>query len=175
MAGIERWLPVVGWEGYYEVSDLGRVKSLARTVPDSRQGSKRVRERFLKPSKDPYPKVVLSKFNERNECTVHQLVLKAFVGPRPDSMEARHLNGNSKDASLANLTYGTKVQNQGDRVPHETHCRGEKSVNAKLMVTDVLKIRNPGWRLNIQETADLFGVSHTAVWAVKNRRTWKWL
>lgn len=172
---MERWLPVVGFEGLYEVSDFGRVRSLERTVPDRRQGSKRIRERLLKLSKDHYPKVVLSKFNERHEWNVHQLVLETFIEIRPDGMEARHLNGNSKDASLTNLIYGTKVQNQGDRVQHGTHDRGERSVNAKLKVSDVIKIRNPDWRLNIQETADLLGVSHTAVWAVKNRRTWKWL
>lgn len=175
MAVTERWLPVIGWEGYYEVSDLGRVKSLARTIPDSLVGSKRLKERILKPTGALYLQVKLARFGQKHQRRVHWLVLESFVGPRPDGMEGRHLDGNPKNAALSNLEYGTPSQNQRDRIDHGTDDRGERSVSAKLTASDVLKIRELRGVLSQQSIALRFGVSRALVRAVLDRRQWSWL
>ena len=131
----EEWRPVVGYEGRYEVSSLGRVKSLPRCV-----GRKDGSGQFLKgrlmvltphASKSPYPTVALCKNGVQRQHTVHRLVLEAFVGPCPPGMEACHNDGNHADSSLANLRWDTHLENHRDSVEHgtayvtpqATHCK----------------------------------------------------
>jgi hypothetical protein len=113
----ERWAEIPGHEGY-QVSDLGRVKSLPRTqvrrngIPLRREG------KLLKPVMvRGYGHVSLA----RRTSKIHQLVLAAFVGPMPDGMVTRHLNGQACDNRLCNLTYGTQSENNLDSVRHGTH------------------------------------------------------
>lgn len=115
----ETWRSAVGYVGYYEISDLGRVRSLART---DRNGQWRA-ERFLKQSVTPkgYLKVDLSVDGVARAFRVHRLVLAAFVGPPPEGMEARHLDGNPQHNALSNLRWGTASENNRDRVTHGTH------------------------------------------------------
>src|SRR5947207_9146057 len=85
----ERWLPIVGYEGFYEVSDLGWVRSLDRLVggpqgPASRIFPGRILKQYTqKPPRD-YPSVNLSRESVPTVCPVHRLVLEAFAGPCPD-------------------------------------------------------------------------------------------
>lgn len=127
----ECWLPVPGWEGLYEVSDLGRVRSLPRrgTHKNRLYGGK-----LLKPSVNAYGYYVVGLCRDRTMLLrfVHRLVLSAFAGPCPDGMEARHGPGGSLDNRLANLCWGTPSDNQMDRVRDGTTNRGERSANAKL-------------------------------------------
>lgn len=117
----ERWLPIPGWHGFYEVSDQGRVRSVARVVPRA-STPQLVRERVLKspPASHGYPRVNLCHEGKYVQRTVHSLVLEAFVGPRPHGMEILHGNGVCTDARLANLRYGTSAENKADTVRHET-------------------------------------------------------
>lgn len=59
----------------------------------------------------------------RSDRYVHHLVLETFVGPRPEGMEARHLNGDYSDNRLQNLAWGTKAQNMQDRIKHHPDCQ----------------------------------------------------
>lgn len=116
----ETWKPVAGYEGLYEVSDQGRVKSLrlGRLMkPQLATGQKR---RF---------KLLLVNGSSKKNVFVHTLVLEAFVGARPQGTECRHLNDDATDNSLENLVWGTRSENLADRVrngilrPHKTHCK----------------------------------------------------
>lgn len=134
----ERWLPVVGWEGWYEVSDLGRVRRVAPS-----RGRKPV-DGVLKLTigYTGYPQVCLTCPGRKQRAhKVHNLVLAAFVGPRPHGMEARHLNGDPLDAGLTNLAWGTPTENQADKILHGTTNRGERNGHAKLTAADVLEMR----------------------------------
>lgn len=116
----ETWKPVVGYEGLYEVSDQGRVRSLRRSGTTGRvltQWQNRGRVYLL---------VRLSRNNQRKIKTVHSLVLAAFVGPRPARMEIRHLNGDATDNRLANLAYGTSLENSTDQRAHGTNVNANK-------------------------------------------------
>lgn len=125
----EFWRPVTGHECYYEVSDLGSVRSVDRLVVQA-NGKKRwfpgvgLRSRV---QNNGYLAVGL-KCGGSTWCrSVHRLVLEAFVGPCPDGMEVRHLNGNKTDNRLENLRYGTRYENMRDQVAHGTHRQSQKT------------------------------------------------
>jgi hypothetical protein len=75
----------------------------------------------------------------RDDRYIHHLVLETFVGPRPEGMEARHLNGDYSDNRLRNLTWGTKSENMKDRIKHHPRCkRCDKPLKGRnlMMVTN---------------------------------------
>jgi hypothetical protein len=119
----ERWLPVPGYEGLYEVSDQGRVRSLDRRVATAR-GDRITRGQVLKPSPSRgYQIVPLSKKGVARRTSVHLIVLAAFVGPRPSGLECCHGNGVRSDNRLENLRWDTRSENQRDAVRHGTNSR----------------------------------------------------
>ena len=94
----ERWKPVVGWEGFYEVSDWGRVR---RIVGQHRSGG--------------YPAVTLSiPGRPTKRIRVHLLVLEAFKGPRPYRCEALHGNDIAYDNRAVYLRWGSRRENLAD-------------------------------------------------------------
>jgi len=105
----ERWLPVPGYEGRYEVSDLGRVR-----------GQRGHRKPWIAGKGYLYLSLHRGRGTRKN-FTIHQLVLLAFVGPRRLDQECRHLDGNKLNNRLANLAWGTASENELDKVRHGTH------------------------------------------------------
>jgi hypothetical protein len=116
----EHWLPVADYHGLYEVSSCGRVWSVPRLNATGRM----LRHA---PDKNGYPHVGLHRNGEQQQHAVHRLVLDAFVGPLPPGMETRHLDGNSGNACLDNLIYGTRSENILDEVRHGTHHEARKT------------------------------------------------
>jgi hypothetical protein len=123
MEHIERWKPVVGFEGLYEVSDMGRVRSVARVVPHKTSGHLTIPERILIGSRRAqmkYPMVNLWAGNKQHAKYVHALVLEAFVGPRPQKHDVCHFDGSKDNNRLSNLRWGTRKENMQDAVRHGT-------------------------------------------------------
>jgi hypothetical protein len=170
----ERWLPVVGWEGLYDVSSLSRVRSLPRPTARGVRGGKILSPRTGRDSRG-YPMVTLARDGTRITSTVHRLVAAAFIGPCPEGQEVRHGPGGKLDASLANLCYGTRAQNIQDRVRDGQDCRGERHYGAKFTWAIVAGIKR---RVAAgEEQAALareFDVTATAIWGVVNGRTWRY-
>lgn len=135
-----QWAPIPGFEGRYEASDTGLIRSLDRVIEarhgsrgrpgESVPGTRRIKGRVLKPGRigtSDHRHVVL---DGRADRTVHSLVLETFVGPRPPGMEARHVNDDPTDNRLENLCWGTRSENSHDAIRNErhfhaglTHCR----------------------------------------------------
>lgn len=124
MADVEKWLPAVGWEGFYEISSAGRVRSLPR------RGTPGV---VLKPAAmKPYGHLHVDLWARggHETRTVHSLVAEAFIGQRPDGHEVRHLDGDAANNRWPdNIAYGTSSENGYDVVRHgrnhnanKTHC-----------------------------------------------------
>lgn len=89
----EEWRPVVGWEGEYEVSNLGRVR--------------KVNGELLKQHRSKYLRVVLGPRKTRKFYLVHRLVAQAFI-PNPDGRETvNHINGDGNDNTVTNLEWAT--------------------------------------------------------------------
>lgn len=125
----EQWLPVLDWEGFYEVSDQGRVRSLDRTIIRSDGKVKRFRGKFLAPQDDGkgYPQVSLSRNAKPRTYHIHRLVLDAFVGPRPEGKETCHGNDVSDDNLLENLRWDYHPANQREMVANGHHYNANKT------------------------------------------------
>ena len=166
----ETWKPVVGWEGFYEVSDAGRVRRVVE-IPKYRRG------KILSPVIGPkgYLQVTLSNGHLGN-FKIHCLVLEAFVGPRPKGAVTRHLDGDPGNSRLANLTWGTRSENEQDKVLHGTSSRGTGNWAAKLNSRHVLKIcKMIDHGANLRDIATSFGVHPSTIADIKHGRTWDWL
>lgn len=176
----ELWLPVVGWEGLYEVSDLGRVKSLDRTVTQRNGVVVRVRERILKPGTDThgYLMVCIRKNGAQKTRLVHILVAEAFIGPRPDGLEVRHGESGKSDNSLANLCYGTPKQNGEDRIRDGNSNRGETNGKNRLTAEQVREARRlvaTGPHGTLTRLAKEWGLTQQALGQAVKGITWSWL
>lgn len=114
---VETWLPIPGYEGSYEVSSIGNVRSLPRTVKRSDGWAMKVKGRMLKirPWGAGYNCVDLWKGNRGHVENVHVLVAAAFLGPRPDGMVVCHYNDVKTDNRVENLRYASRVDNEADK------------------------------------------------------------
>lgn len=114
----EEWRPIPGYEGHYDVSSIGRVRS-------HKQG----RVRVLRPAPNPQGYLVAYPWmsGEVHRRPVHHLVALAFLGPRPDGTEIRHLDGDRANNNVENLAYGSKTENTLDAVRHGTHPQARKT------------------------------------------------
>ena len=112
---MEVWKLVPEYDGKYEVSDQGRVRSFQRYP----QG------RILRPGRMPSGHLSVALGRGNSQC-VHKLVLLAFVGAAPAKHECRHLNGDPADTRLENLCWGTRSENIGDAVRHGTWMTPER-------------------------------------------------
>jgi hypothetical protein len=111
----EQWRAISGTDGRYEVSDQGRVRSIARP---------RARGRILKPTSDPrgYQRITIHSTGSKRQVSVHRLVCLAFLGDPPDdASEVRHLNGDPRDNRLTNLAWGSRSENARDKIEHGTN------------------------------------------------------
>lgn len=172
----EDWRPVVGWEGYYSVSSLGRMRSEPRVIVLGATGVRQsLRGRVLKQGGHTggYLIVVLCRAGNPETHLVHKLVLTAFAGERPKGMEVRHLNGIPADNRRSNLAWGTPIENAADCEIHGTRVRGTSVGNSKLSEAQVLAIRAD--KRFQHEIAPDYGISQTMVSHIKLGKAWGWL
>lgn len=166
----------------YYVSMEGRVFSFSGIgrKPKRRENPKELRQVFIK----GYPSVGILRDGKTKRETVHRLVLETFVGPCPEGMECRHIDGNRKNNSINNLCWGTYKENQDDRQRHGTTNRGTRQGRHKLTDKDVIEIRrmatsgkvNKGDRgSGYEKIAKMFGVSKANIAQIMRKKSWFWL
>lgn len=126
---VETWLPLPGYEGYYEVSDLGGVRSVDRTITaaNGRRMSFKGCLRKLQLNNGRVTVTLNLPDSGKQSHQVSVLVLKAFAGPRPPGMEGCHNNGDPLDNRLINLRWDTRSENHRDAVRHGTHHEARKT------------------------------------------------
>lgn len=174
-AEVEEWRDVVGWEGLYEVSSSGRVRSLEREVLclNSRglRAPRRYKSMLRKQQINPangYQTVRLSRDGEQVTREVHALVCEAFHGPRPPGSLATHQDGRRSNNRADNLRWGTQKDNMADAARHGTLNAGIRHGMARLSIDQVRMIRDAtGSQANI---AQRFGVSRSHVGAIRRGR-----
>jgi len=134
----ETWKSIVGWEGYYEVSDLGRIKSVAKS-----RGRQLGRIMIHGINSDGYHRVRLNRHAKQTSIGVHFLVAAAFLGPCPDGMEVNHINGDKGDNHPQNLEYLTHQQNTQHAITilGRRIASAEEHGRAKLTWDDINQIR----------------------------------
>lgn len=171
---MEMWKDVVGYEGLYEVSDLGRVRSSDR-MSKSKLGSLRKQSGriILGGTNSRGYRLCLLYPAEGKRKTVyfHHLVLKAFVGEPLPGQEACHNDGNKQNNRLDNLRWDTHVSNCDDREKHGTNHKGIKNGNAKLTEEQAKEIRQSA--LLHREIAQHYKVSTALVSMIKTGKYWK--
>lgn len=181
---VEEWRDILGYEGSYQVSNLGRVRSLDRILqgPPGVQGYPRSSMgRVLKLKTvlpNGYIAAVLSCPGKgKTNVYVSHLVAAAFIGPRPPGLEVAHKDGKKPNNRVDNLRYCTPAENAADRAKHGTQVRGARCHMAKLTDADVLAIRRR--RASSNETLKVigldFGLSASATAALVRRASWKHL
>lgn len=114
----EVWKDIEGYEGLYQVSNLGRVRSLDRVVKSERTGYKTVYGKIIKPSiqNTGYYYVLLYKDGKALRKTLHRIIAKAFI-PNPDNKpQIDHINGEKTDCRIENLRWVTPGENNSN--PH---------------------------------------------------------
>lgn len=124
---------IPGWPGYM-VSEDGRVFSNKHRGIWKEVGCN-------KPNPSGYWMVTLRDQGRYRLELVHRLVMMAFVGPSPDGLIVRHINGNPGDNRLQNLAYGTPKENSDDKWTHGTQRHGESHWLSKFTDEDILEIR----------------------------------
>lgn len=166
----EEWRPVVGWEGIYSVSSLGRIR---RELP----GPGTFPGRLNKLSwgggrgKGQYLCVRLSVDNRGRTSRVASLVAAAFIGPKPLGLEINHIDGNVTNNTPENLEYVTALEQQRHASRIGIKCHGERHAFAKLSDEKVREIRRRG--APIAEFMRRFGVSKSTIDSVLSGKTWK--
>lgn len=164
----EKWLPIPGHEGEYEVSNTGRVRRLVSRDKGVKPG---ILKRTRRP--DGYYSVGLHGEN----WLVHRLVLTAFVGPASSSMHGAHLSGDKSDNRLLNLVWATPSENAAHRRIHGTDFVGERNPQAKINERIVRAIRRdyrPYSKTSCcAALGRRYGLTYQTVWQIVKRRNWK--
>ena len=173
---METWRAIPGYEGVYEVSDRGRVRSLARVVVrrNGRQQTLPARVLAGKITEWGYRVYHLRSRDKQGRIWPgHRAVLEAFVGPRPPGMECRHLDGDPATNRLVNLVWGTHVANVRDTTIHGTDRKtfGEAHPKAKLTEAAVREIRAA--HATELVLAKRYKVDQATIHRVRTRRSWR--
>ena len=162
----EVWKDIPEYEGVYQVSNLGRVKSLNY----NREGI----ERVLKPSPNNYGhyQVNLYRGGARKMNSVHRLVMLAFIGE--SDLEVNHINGIKTDNRLENLEYCTHTENT--QRAYSTGLiiitRGENHHKSKLTEAQARQIKYEHRGLTQQTIAEIYGISRSLVSHIQLGRRW---
>lgn len=146
----EIWLPVVGYEGLYEVSDLGNVRSLDHYARAGRHASRLYRGKQMRLVAGELGRLQVGLSNgagSQQTFLVHHLVLNAFVGLRPSGTEACHGDGDASNNAVGNLRWDTHFANEADKRGHgthrntvKTHCpQGHALVEPNLVLSELRK------------------------------------
>ena len=172
----EYWADIPDYEGLYQVSNKGRIKSLTRNVKH-RSGLRTIPEKILQiktRKRTGYQDVSLCKNGVAQTKSIHRLVMSAFVGTL--DLEIDHINRNPSDNNLANLQYLTREQHTiKDKLGRlRPKLQGINHHNAKLTDEEVIEIYNLAWFSNLtqEEIAGNFNINQATVSEIKKRKCW---
>lgn len=174
---MEIWKEIKGYENLYQVSNLGRVKSLKRIVNHSRWGTQTIHEKILKTTidKDGYVQVGLHKNNKQSTKTVHRLVAIAFCKNIENKPQVNHINGIKTDNRCENLEWNTISENgkHAYRTGLREGFKGEKNPSSKLTEKEVYEIKHENTSLNQRQLAKKYKVTFQLISKIKQNKMWK--
>ena len=168
---MEEWRDVPGYEGWYSVSNLGRVRS-DYAHPGQRAG------KVLSPSRGDYPTTQLWRDGQCKGVSVHRLVAAAFIGPCPPGLQVNHKDGNKYNPHVDNLEYVTPSENclhairLGLNKPPQSKL-GREHPCSKLTEADVDEIRGLRGIVPQRTLARRFGVHRGTIYGVQVGKWWR--
>lgn len=159
---IEIFKPIPGYEGIYEVSNLGRLKS-----------QKWGKERILSPgvNGNGYSMADLRKDGVRKCIDVHRLVMLAFVGE--SDLQVNHINGIKTDNRLKNLEYCTASENTQHAFDIGLKPKGQDHFRAKLTRACAERIKYGHQGMKVRDVGSIYGISHQQVSLIRSGKSWK--
>lgn len=167
----EDWRDVNGYVGIYQVSNLGRIKSLAR-LKSNGKNSWPVKERMLTPiiHTQGYIEVALCN-GKLKRFYVHRLVATAFI-PNPENKpQVNHISGVKSDNRVVNLEWATNKENGKHASANGLYYFGEENRSSKLTTTQASEIFSaPGKQ---REIAEKYNIAKSVVGAIKKKKIWK--
>lgn len=176
---IEEWRPIEGFEGYYEISNIGRVKSLQRREWWEKRGCYHLlKERIMKTfiNRKGYVTVQLKKQSERTKYSVHRLVAFAFINNPSGFPEINHKDCIRDNNVYSNLEWVTHSKNQeyAYQSGNRSH-KGSKHPQVKLSESQVREIRSKYVPFIIPAPllAREYNVTVGCINNIVGRRTWK--
>lgn len=170
----EVWRDIIGYEGLYQISDLGRVKSLARWYKSSVSLYMKENIKNQRINHGGYLYLDLSKNGKKKSFTVHSLVAAAFIGKRPINTTIDHKNGNKLDNRVCNLEY-CSIQENISRFRHLFNdYKGENHPMSRLTEEDVINIRKLYQEGNIKQKdiAKMYNITQVMVSRIHRRIAW---
>lgn len=169
---MEEWKTINGFEGCYEVSNKGQIRSLDRWVANTASSSRFLKGQIIKPfiQANGYADVKLAAKGKKTTHYIHRLVATAFHGPGKPNDDAMHLDGNKINNIPQNLAWGTRKENVADGIRRGVWAHGERHGHAKLTEQQIILIR-ADTRLH-REIATNYGVSRTLISMIKRRSIW---
>lgn len=166
----EVWKDVIGYEGLYQVSNFGNVKSLGNEF--SRK------ERFLKssPQSKGYLTVVLQKNATRKTVLVHRLVAEHFIYNIESKSQVNHIDGDKTHNIVSNLEWVSHRENLDHAIKNNLTLKGEENRNSKLKDVDVIKIHSLLQKgVTTKELSETYSVSYSTIDGIRTNRYWKHL
>ena len=160
---MEEWKDIKGYEGCYQISNYGRIKSMQRKVASRGGCLKSLPEKIITPlyTSNGYLNVVASKSQKRKTLIIHHLVAEYFIGDRPDGLVIDHIDGNKTNNHVSNLRYITTKEN----------LRKRKDI--KLDQEKVKEITSLLGQMSQSKIAEKFGITQSMISKIKLGRLWK--
>jgi hypothetical protein len=176
----EIWKPIAGYEGFYEVSSAGRVKSLARYRDMGPSGLQPIPTRILKGSwsglRKQYRMVCLHKNREKEGRLIHRLVAEAFV-PNPDNKpQINHKDGNGRNNKVKNLEWVTSKENHEHAHATGLGLKGSMVGTSKTTEKVIQKLKiilASGKKQSARKIAEELGITEKTVYNVKYNYSWR--
>lgn len=177
----ELWVPVVGFEKYYEVSNLGRVRSKDRLAKNSRGNSYRLwKGRVLSLNLKNNKKYINCKMSVNGKTytkQLHWIVLASFkTKPSAEKWEVNHIDGNKRNNKLKNLEWVTSKQNQIHAIENQLYKPAKRSKNGKSKLNEKIVFLIKKDLLKNMKNIDIsnkYNISLKMVSDIKTKRTWK--
>jgi hypothetical protein len=169
---MEQWRDIPGYEGYFQVSNMGGVRRIAHAEQYNRKAN--LGPATFKPNKRGYWEVMLARPKFRKLYLVHRVVMLAFVGPCPEGLQVNHINGDKRDNRLENLEYVTASENMRHAAAMgRLNHAGMRGPSRKVSDQHVLLMRalfSKG--VTVKQVSKTSGLSISQVRRIKTRQSW---
>jgi len=171
----EIWKDIPGWEGFYQASDYGQIKSLSRKITLYNNGTYYTKEKIKNQSinRKGYPIVSLNKPEIQKTMTVHRLVALTFTPNVNNKPEINHIDGNKLNNNINNLEWCTAKENSKHAVKLglKKGNFGEKNGLSKV-TKEIVKLIRKSNTLSGKELAQILNVSETTISSIARYKTW---